>query len=230
MQQQCRHCKNGRSGSTCSRRRSYLERWNPPKALAGRRSFGPASVSVSVEKDAASVRRSMGSDLQVGHTPMPVRTRAHKHSDVCTVFLPKHIIISALYRLCRALPRLKEQRGKKGADKKKNKRSVDVQSGEVHQYKAICWENNHTNQRYLNWFRRKMAPDIRSLSRKSCTYIKMWICSVKNTDSVMCYEQISDFSMSIDNIRWFLSTRFLQCDLRKSSIWGSSSLLLGRLS
>ncbi len=38
--------------------------------------------------------------LRLGHTVMLACTYTHKHNDVCTLFLPKYIIISTLHRLC----------------------------------------------------------------------------------------------------------------------------------
>lgn len=53
----------------------------------------------------------VGSLLQPGHSVTHTCTRAHKHADVCTLFLPRYIIISSsLYRLSGALDLRGERR------------------------------------------------------------------------------------------------------------------------
>lgn len=53
----------------------------------------------------------VGSLLQPGHSVTHTCTRAHKHADVCTLFLPRYIIISSsLHRLSGALDLRGERR------------------------------------------------------------------------------------------------------------------------
>lgn len=85
-----------------------------PASSTSRVSFGACLCFPSLWKKGiyllSSVPR-VGSLLQPGHSVTHTCTRTHKHADVCTLFLPRYIIISSsLYRLSGALDLRGERR------------------------------------------------------------------------------------------------------------------------